>query len=148
MTSPEIDLQLEGLLDYLKRSRRFDFTGYKRSSLSRRVQHRTHIINQYSEYLDYLEVHPEEFLHLFNTLLINVTNFFRDRPFWNFLSSEVLPRIIDQKEPNEPIRVWSAGCASGEEAYSLAMAFADLLGAEQMRQVKIYATDVGEESLH
>lgn len=148
MTSPEIDSQLEGLLDYLKRSRRFDFTGYKRSSLSRRVQHRMHIINQYSEYLDYLEVHPEEFLHLFNTLLINVTNFFRDRPFWNFLSSEVLPRIIDQKEPNEPIRVWSAGCASGEEAYSLAMAFADLLGAEQMRQVKIYATDVGEESLH
>ena len=148
MTSPEIDSQLEGLLDYLKRSRRFDFTGYKRSSLSSRVQHRTHIINQYSEYLDYLEVHPEEFLHLFNTLLINVTNFFRDRPFWNFLSSEVLPRIIDQKEPNEPIRVWSAGCASGEEAYSLAMAFADLLGAEQMRQVKIYATDVGEESLH
>ena len=148
MTSPEIDSQLEGLLDYLKRSRRFDFTGYKRSSLSRRGQHRTHIINQYSGYLDYLEVHPEEFLHLFNTLLINVTNFFRDRPFWNFLSSEVLPRIIDQKEPNEPIRVWSAGCASGEEAYSLAMAFADLLGAEQMRQVKIYATDVGEESLH
>ena len=150
MTSPEIDLQFEALLNYLKHSRGFDFTGYKRSSLSRRVQHRMQTIDikQYSEYLDYLEVHPEEFLHLFNTLLINVTTFFRDRPFWDFLSNEVLPRIIAQKESGEPIRIWSAGCASGEEAYSLAMAFTDLLGAEQLQRVKIYATDVDEEALH
>ena len=151
MTSPEIDLQFEALLNYLKRSRGFDFTGYKRSSLSRRVQKRMQAIDidQYDEYLDYLQVRPEEFLPLFNTLLINVTTFFRDRPFWDFLSSEILPRIIAQKESNEPIRIWSAGCASGEEAYSLAMALADLLGVEQFQQrVKIYATDVDEEALY
>ena len=151
MTTPEADLQFEALLNYLKRSRGFDFTGYKRSSLSRRVQKRMQAINidKYDEYLDYLQVRPEEFLHLFNTLLINVTTFFRDRPFWDFLSSEILTRIIAQKELGEPIRIWSAGCASGEEAYSLAMALADLLGVEQFQQrVKIYATDVDEEALY
>ncbi len=151
MTSPETDLQFEALLNYLKRSRGFDFTGYKRSSLSRRVQKRMQAINidKYDEYLDYLQVRPEEFLHLFNTLLINVTTFFRDRPSWDFLNSKILPRITAQKESDEPIRIWSAGCASGEEAYSLAMALADLLGVEQFQQrVKIYATDVDEEALY
>jgi two-component system CheB/CheR fusion protein len=142
---------LKHYLDYVKRSRGFDFTGYKRSSLMRRVSKRMQLvgIEGYSNYLDYLEVHPEEFSYLFNTLLINVTAFFRDRLAWEYLGNEIIPRIVARKEPNESIRVWSAGCASGEEAYTIAMLIAETIGIEQFRErVKIYATDVDEEALN
>jgi two-component system CheB/CheR fusion protein len=140
----------EALIEYLKNSRGFDFSGYKRSSLQRRIRKRMQAlrIERYSDYLDYLEVHPDEFVQLFNTILINVTSFFRDTAAWDFLAVDVLPRLIAGKQPHEPIRVWSAGCASGEEAYTLAMMFAESLGLESFRQrVKIYATDVDEEAL-
>lgn len=151
MTNSSGDAAFETLLEYVKRSRGFDFTGYKRSSLMRRVNKRMQTvgIEGYSNYLDYLEVHPEEFNHLFNTLLINVTAFFRDRPAWDYVQQEVIPQILAQKDPNEQIRVWSAGCASGEEAYTVAIALAEAIGLEQFRErVKIYATDVDEEALH
>jgi two-component system CheB/CheR fusion protein len=147
---PRSTQEFEALIDYLKNNRGFDFTGYKRSSLRRRVGKRmqTLRIERYGDYLDYLEVHPEEFIQLFNTILINVTGFFRDTLAWEFLANEVLPQLIAGKQPHEPIRVWSAGCASGEEAYTLAMIFAEALGLEGFRQrVKIYATDVDEEAL-
>ena len=149
MSSPEHNPEFEALLDYVKRSRGFDFTGYKRTSLMRRVRKRmqTCDITTYSDYLDYLEVHPEEFRLLFNTLLINVTAFFRDRPAWDYLSHEILPRLLAQS--SGPIRVWSAGCASGQEAYTIAMVLAELMGIEPFRErVKIYATDVDEEALN
>ncbi|MDA0867349.1 MAG: PAS domain-containing protein [Cyanobacteria bacterium] len=140
----------EDLLLFLQRSRGFDFSGYKRSSLMRRI--RKQMLNcgidTFSDYLDYLQVHPEEFLPLFNSVLINVTSFFRDAPAWQYLQDETLPGLLDNESPTEPIRIWSAGCASGEEAYTLAMILAEKLGLEQFRQrVKIYATDVDEEAL-
>jgi two-component system CheB/CheR fusion protein len=80
--------------------------------------------------------------------MLNVTAFFRDRPAWDCLNAEIIPQIIDQKEESEPIRLWSAGCASGEEAYSIAIFFAEALGIEQFCQrVKIYATDLDEEAI-
>jgi two-component system CheB/CheR fusion protein len=138
------------LLDYLKSTRGFDFSGYKLSSLIRRVQKRMQQIGvaSYNDYLDYLEVHPDEFLPLFNTILINVTAFFRDPVAWQVVAGQVLPRILESKGPDEPIRCWSAGCASGEEAYTLAILLAEALGeADYRRRVKIYATDVDEEAL-
>ncbi len=141
---------LEVLLDYLRRSRGFDFTGYKRTSLSRRVQKRMQDVgaDTYLSYLDLLEVDPDEFTQLFNTILLNVTSFFRDPPTWDYLSGEIMPQLAAGKGADEPIRVWSAGCASGEEAYTLAMVAAEALGAEAVRErVKIYATDVDEEAL-
>ena len=140
----------EQLLEYLRQSRGFDFTGYKRSSLQRRVhkQMQSHNINNIGEYLDYLQVHPEEFSPLFNTILINVTGFFRDKEAWNYLQNQTIPRLLNYKTKRSLIRVWCAGCASGEEAYTLAMIFAEILGTEQFRQrVKIYATDIDEEAL-
>jgi len=105
-------------------------------------------IEGYDNYLDYLEVHPEEFNLLFNTLLINVTSFFRDRSVWDYIGSEIIAQIVARKEIGEPIRIWSAGCASGEEAYTIAMVVAEAIGMEQFRdRVKIYATDVDEEAL-
>jgi two-component system CheB/CheR fusion protein len=140
----------EALLEYLKANRSFDFTGYKRPSLMRRVTRRMQEVGMegFADYQDYLEVHPEEFAALFNTILINVTSFFRDPPAWDYLAGEVIPRIAANTADEESIRVWSAGCASGQEAYTLAMVLAEALGVQRCRQrVKIYATDVDEEAL-
>jgi two-component system CheB/CheR fusion protein len=144
------DASFETLLVHLKENRGFDFTGYKRSSLTRRVNRRmTQVgVRDYAEYLDYLEVHTEEFTALFNTILINVTSFFRDAEAWEYLGAEILPSVLAAKAPDGMIRVWSAGCASGEEAYTLAILLAEALGVEEFRQrVKVYATDVDEEGL-
>ncbi|MGY1742795.1 MULTISPECIES: CheR family methyltransferase [unclassified Blastococcus] len=142
------DPAFESLLLFLRERRGFDFTGYKRPSLVRRVQRRMAEvgIGSWAEYQDFLEVHPEEFTPLFNTVLINVTSFFRDRPAWEHLRDRLLPQVLAAAGPT--IRVWSAGSASGQEAYSLAILLAEALGAEPFRQrVKIYATDVDEEAL-
>ncbi|GAA2534214.1 CheR family methyltransferase [Winogradskya humida] len=144
------DPAFEALLVHLKETRGFDFTGYKRSSLMRRVDRRMTQVDSagYADYLDYLQVHPDEFTVLFNTVLINVTAFFRDPDAWAYLSAEVLPALLAAKPAGAPIRVWSAGCASGEEAYTLAMVLAEALGIDAFRErVKIYATDVDEEQL-
>jgi two-component system CheB/CheR fusion protein len=144
------DPQFEALLLHLKETRGFDFTGYKRSSLMRRVGRRMAQVNvgDYQEYLDYLQVNAEEFTALFNTILINVTGFFRDPDAWEYLRSEALEPLCRQLESPAPIRAWSAGCASGEEAYTLAILLAEILGVEEFRQrVKIYATDVDNEGL-
>jgi two-component system CheB/CheR fusion protein len=149
-TVPEVHPQFEALLLYLKEARGFDFTGYKRSSVMRRVDRRMSQLGvaDYTEYLDFLQVHPEEFTELFNTILINVTGFFRDLDAWEYLSTDLVPALLANKGPDEPIRVWSAGCASGEEAYTLAIVLAEALGTEEFRRrVKIYATDVDEEAL-
>lgn len=143
--------ELENLLEYIKRNRGFDFSGYKRTSLSRRIRKRMQSINvdNYSEYLDYLEVHPDEFVELFNTILINVTTFFRESAAWEYIADNIIPQIINNKQVNKPIRVWSAGCASGEETYTLAILLAEALGMEQYsRRVKIFATDVDMEALN
>src|SRR4051794_17378171 len=144
------DPEFEALLQFLKDSRGFDFTGYKRSSLMRRVDRRMQQINltSYVDYLDYLQLHQDEFTALFNTILINVTSFFRDPEAWAQLQGEALPRTLAARKPSDPVRVWSAGCASGEEAYSIAIALAEAMGVEQFRdRVKIYATDVDEDAL-
>ncbi|MGR7023078.1 CheR family methyltransferase [Geodermatophilus sp. URMC 62] len=142
------DPAFESLLVFLRERRGFDFTGYKRPSLVRRVRRRMAEvgITSTADYQDFLEVHPEEFTPLFNTVLINVTSFFRDRPAWEHLRERLLPPLVAAAGPT--IRVWSAGSASGQEAYSLAILLAEALGTEQFRQrVKIYATDVDEEAL-
>ncbi|OBJ78672.1 CheR family methyltransferase [Mycobacterium colombiense] len=145
------DEAFEALLRYMRDSRGFDFTGYKRTSLMRRVQHRMDQAGYtaFDEYHDFLQASSDEFTALFNTILINVTSFFRDPDAWEFVSTEVIPRLLAERGPNDPIRVWSAGCASGQEAYTLAMLLAEALGPDGFRQrVKIYATDVDEDALN
>jgi two-component system, chemotaxis family, CheB/CheR fusion protein len=150
VTVTQADPQFELLLQHLKEARGFDFTGYKRSSLIRRVNRRMSqvAVTSYADYLDHLQVHPDEFTALFNTILVNVTGFFRDPDAWDFLGTEVIPPLLAAKETNAPIRIWSVGCASGEEAYSLAILLAEELGqAAFTNRVKVYATDVDEEQL-
>jgi two-component system CheB/CheR fusion protein len=138
------------LLEHIRDTRGFDFGGYKRTTLVRRVAKRmTQVgVKDYASYLDFLEANPDEFAALFNTILINVTSFFRDASAWEYVQQEILPRIIAGKERHEPIRIWCAGVASGEEAYSIAMLFCETLGVSEFRQrSKIYATDVDDEAL-
>jgi two-component system CheB/CheR fusion protein len=140
----------EELLEFLKRNRGFDFTGYKRSSLVRRVRKRMQELGvpAFAAYLEYLEVHPNEFVHLFNTILINVTSFFRDPETWKSVERMAVPRLTDAGALRGGIRVWSAGCASGQETYTLVMVLAEALGMERFRErVKVYATDADEDAL-
>jgi two-component system CheB/CheR fusion protein len=148
--SSKAGAEFTSLLEFIKRSRGFDFSSYKQPTLVRRISKRLQSLglSQYGDYQDYLEVHPEEFGRLFNTVLINVTSFFRDGPAWRFLEEEVIPRILAAKAESSPVRVWCAGVASGQEAYSVAILLAERLGDEQYRErVKIYATDLDEEAL-
>ena len=146
-----MDSGLEDLLIFIRDARGFDFTGYKRSSLARRIRKRMQEAGaaDYEDYRDQLESSAEEFGHLFNTILINVTGFFRDGETWTFLRREIMPGLLADAEDDREFRVWSAGCASGEEAYSLAIAFAEALGIDECaKRVKIYGTDVDDEALH
>src|SRR5438128_9507667 len=150
MTDDPQDPDFDRLLQYLLENRGFDFSGYKRTTLHRRLAKRMSQVGvaDYKAYLEYLQLHQEEFAALFNTILINVTGYVRDAPAWEYLQREILPRMIAGKEKYEPIRVWSAGVASGEEAYSVAMLLSEALGASEYRdRTKIYATDVDEDAL-
>ena len=140
----------ERLLDYLRDHRGFDFTGYKRSSLQRRISKRMQEVgaDDYEAYLDMLEVTPEEFGELFNSMLINVSAFFRDPPMWAHVADHLIPTILEEIGPDEPIRAWSAGCATGEEPYTIAMLLAEALGEDHFRdRVKVFATDLDDDAL-
>jgi two-component system CheB/CheR fusion protein len=150
VSSQPRDSALDSLLEFVKESRGFDFTGYKRSSIQRRIAKRMAAvgIEHYEDYVDYLELHPDEYAELFNTILINVTGFFRDPQTWEYLASEIAPQLIAGRPADSAIRIWCAGVASGEEAYTVAMVFARVLGDEAFRdRVKIYATDIDEDAL-
>jgi two-component system CheB/CheR fusion protein len=149
-TRTQIDPEFEELLAYIEANRGFDFTGYKRPSLVRRTRKRMQAlaIDDYGAYLDHLESNPDEFAELFDTILINVTGFFREREPWEYVQNVLLPRILASKSPMETVRVWCPGAASGEEAYTAAMIFAEVLGGKAPSRLRVYATDVDEDALN
>jgi two-component system CheB/CheR fusion protein len=151
MADGEANGDLSELLAFLKATRGFDFSGYKRTSLERRIFKRMSEVGAatYRDYLDHLQVNPDEFTDLFDTILINVTSFFRDQPAWDYLADDVVPQLLEGMERDHSLRVWSAGCASGEEAYTIAMLLSEAMGEDEFKQrVKIYATDVDEDALN
>ena len=146
MTTPDA---LDEILDFLNLERGVAFGRYRRAGLERRVKKRLAATRMadYGAYLDYVKQHPEELSALFDVLLINVTSFFRDPETWEALRQDILPTFLTAR-PHAPLRAWSAGCATGEEAYSIAIVLCELLGEEQMvRRVKIYATDMDDDAL-
>src|SRR5215467_14304151 len=146
----EPDPSFEQLLEFVRDERGFDYTGYRRPTLTRRFEKRMQEVgaDHWEAYRTYLSEHPEEYVELFNTILINVTGFFRDRETWELIAAEVIPRLIVERPADAPLRIWSAGCASGEEPYTIAILLVEALGEEAFKhRVKIYATDVDDEAL-
>jgi two-component system CheB/CheR fusion protein len=138
------------LVHVLAEERGIDLRGYKQTTLGRRIQRRMQqlSIGSYQEYIEYVRRHPGETSELLNTVLINVTRFFRDIHAWDTLQEEVLPVLFRHRPAGTPFRVWCAGCSTGEEAYSTAIMLFEYLGQRiKDYEIKIYATDHDEEAL-
>ncbi|HEX5435373.1 MAG TPA: CheR family methyltransferase [Candidatus Angelobacter sp.] len=141
---------LAELIQELAEERDIDLRGYKHTTLERRIQRRMQQLStgSYHEYLEYVRSHPGETSELLNTVLINVTRFFRDIHAWDTLQHEVLPVLFHNRSLGTPFRVWCAGCATGEEAYSSAILLCEFLGPRiKDYEIKIYATDHDDEAL-
>ena len=141
---------LRQLVDELAASRNLDLRGYKTTTLERRIRKRMAEVSAhtYSEYLDRVHQNAKEVDLLLNTILINVTEFFRDPQAWEALHTQILPTILRSLKPGDTLRAWCAGCASGEEPYSLAILVSDCLGDKLADyDIKIYGTDIDEEAL-
>ena len=142
---------LKDLVQELAEQRNVDFRGYKKNTLERRFRRRMFQLNisGYAEYGDFIRKHPEEVNQLLTTILINVTEFFRDPPAWEILRLEIFPSLLKPLKPGHSFRVWSAGCASGEEPYSLAILLAEHFGSRiQDYDIKIYGTDIDEDAVN
>ena len=141
---------LEQLLREVKEKLQFDFSGYKVGTLMRRVRRRQIATDtaDLGAYMDWVRRNPGELETLARDILISVTAFFRDREAFDMLKSAVGELCVNRKHDAE-IRVWVAGCASGEEAYSIAMLFAEALGPRlEANRVQIFATDIDDEALN
>ncbi|MFL5433407.1 MAG: CheR family methyltransferase [Myxococcales bacterium] len=142
--------ELEEILQKLREARNFDFRSYKRATLYRRVLRRMqdHGKSTLAEYSALLDSHPAEYDALLSSMFIKVTSFFRDKDTWDELSKRVIPQMLAEKRPGEEIRAWCAGCATGEEAFSLALTLAEVLGPSFTNQdVKVFGTDVDEKAI-
>ncbi|MFL5673889.1 MAG: chemotaxis protein CheB [Chloroflexota bacterium] len=127
-----------------------DFTAYKRPTIVRRLERRMAATRSTGlvDYRRYLLSHPDEVHRLRSSLLIKVTDFFRDPELFDYIRATLLPSLIDDARERRELRLWSAGCATGEEAYSLAMLVADALGPEVARwNIRIFATDADAEAI-
>ncbi len=128
-----------------------DFSGYKASTLQRRLERRMDLcqITDPRAYLDYLQTHPAESDHLLREFLISVTHFFRDPATWETLGRTLLPAMLQRAARNgQEFRAWVVGCATGEEAYSLAILIRECLGErDQAPEVRIFATDVDRAAI-
>lgn len=134
----------------MKKISGIDFTNYKRTTVLRRIERRMVVTHsrKLSEYVELLEHNPEEVRILVKEILIGVTNFFRDPSFFEKLKYNVLYQIVENTDSKEPIRVWSAGCSTGEEAYSIAILFHEVLEELNVhRDIKIFATDVDAKAI-
>lgn len=127
-----------------------DFRHYKRATVLRRLERRMQVngIVGLQEYRDFLHVHPDETQALLQDMLISVTNFFRDREAFDLLEHEVLPKLVKDRPADERIRVWSAGCATGEESYSLAMLLQEAAArTPHGAAFQVFATDIDEQAI-
>ncbi|MDP3252761.1 MAG: CheR family methyltransferase [Hydrogenophaga sp.] len=142
--------QLALVLKRLQDGTGHDFSQYKKSTLGRRINRRMgqHGLTDLPAYSQYLDQHPDEVKALFRELLINVTGFFRDAAVFDALKGQVLPARLANRAENEEIRVWVAGCATGEEAYSIAMVLREICDElHKAWPVQIYATDIDDEAI-
>ena len=142
---------LRNILEQVSRQASIDFRPYKTSTILRRIGRRMTVTHNrmMSDYLEYLKTNPEEVGELVQAFLINVTQFFRDSEAFSYLRREILPDLIEKARARDRIlRFWAAGCATGEEPYSLAMLITEMLGEELSHwSIKIFATDLDEAAI-
>jgi two-component system CheB/CheR fusion protein len=140
---------LDGVYRVLEAEFGLDFNHYKPSTVTRRIERRLGLTQAHSvdEYLTRLKTERAELDALYRDLLIGVTKFFRDPEAFALLEQEILPEMLQREPRNAPLRLWVAGCATGEEAYSLAILLQDLMAMHGERPIKIFATDVHRGSL-
>ena len=150
-TERQIDEELMKRVYFiLKKISNVNFTHYKQTTILRRIERRMMLTHKetLSEYVDYLYEAPEEVKTLSKEVLIGVTNFFRDPDFFQCLKDKAIQDIVLHSIPDEPIRVWVAGCSTGEEAYSIAIMLCETMETLKIkRQVKIFATDLDMEAI-
>ena len=151
LSRPDDERMLNMFLEQIRERSGIDFSGYKRATILRRLQRR--LISTASpalrDYIRYVGAHPEEYQRLTASFLIKVTEFFRDTDLFDHLRDVVIPDLVEEaRNHGRELRIWSAGCATGEEAYSLAMLVADAIGDElDSFTVRIFATDVDGEAI-
>ncbi len=155
--SPESDEQPENLeqllgdvFTHLRIRTGHDFSSYKRATVMRRIERRMNVrqITELSSYAGFMESNPEESQMLLKDLLISVTNFFRDREAFEALERDVIPKVLEGKTSDGQVRIWVTGCATGEEAYSLAILLSEQT-AKMMDapQIQIFASDIDENAI-
>jgi len=127
-----------------------DFSNYKPATVQRRIDRRVHLRNMPSvaAYASFVRGHPEETVVLMRELLISVTNFFRDRTAWDALAYRIIPRMFVNKNGQDQVRAWVPGCATGEEAYSIAMLLAEYAESSlDQPGIQVFATDLDESAI-
>ncbi|SFH69860.1 CheR family methyltransferase [Bradyrhizobium sp. Gha] len=141
---------LSRIADILRNKTGNDFHGYKQNTFLRRVQRRMQVvqIDEITSYVDFLRNDKDEAQHLFNDLLIGVTEFFRDKREFEVLETQIIPKIFENKNVGQQVRVWVLGCATGEEAYSIGILLRERMATlDSAPQVQIFATDIDGRAL-
>jgi len=149
-TLPEENL-IGKILAILRDNNSVDFTGYKPNTLVRRIERRMNLneIETLEDYIRFIQRSDNERTILFKEFLIGVTRFFRDPDAFEFIQSRVIPELLEGKDRREQIRIWVAGCSTGEEAYSLAILFQEYMELSgRFADVKIFATDIDKVALN
>ena len=139
-------------IELLRSKTPYDFTHYKSGTLQRRIERRMVMaaidVSDVDRYLQLLRTNEVELALLCKDLLINVTSFFRDRPVFDLLAETTIPDLVRNHAPDKPIRVWIAGCSTGEEAYSLAMLFQEAISAAKLSiKLQVFASDVDPDAI-
>jgi two-component system CheB/CheR fusion protein len=145
--SPKEERSFKQVLGLIETHTGLDLTHYKHSTIKRRINRRMmrRQVEKMEDYVKYLRQHSEELTRLYEDILINVTSFFREPEAFEALQKVVFPEIMRNRAEDEPIRIWVPGCATGEEAYSLAISLLEFLGDLASKvQIQIFATDVEE----
>ncbi|HEY5207764.1 MAG TPA: chemotaxis protein CheB, partial [Roseiarcus sp.] len=141
---------MQRILSYLRVRSGHDFANYKKSTVSRRIARRMQVqrVETLADYLVVLRENPGEAQALFADLLISVTTFFRDTSAFEKLAALVIPRLFEEKGASDPIRVWVAGCATGEEAYSIAILLLEEASRHEIRrEIQVFASDLDDVAL-
>ena len=144
------ELVLKRIFDLVRMRTNHDFSRYKRATILRRLARRMQLSHTGSleQYLTLLKEHPEEVQALFDDLLISVTSFFRDPDAWEALRVQIIVPMVERVQPNQPIRVWVPGCATGEEAYTLAILFREEISRRDLPcELVIFGSDVDQGAL-